>query len=98
LDRLDEHDAGLDSVISGLLRVAGKSAPAAVTAPTITFESGRDFGDVWALTELWNSLGLDRLKRVFRRTRRSIDIEALVHVMVLNWLCATYLTGRIKRL
>ncbi len=87
LGRLDQLDAGLDSVISGLLRVTGKSAPAAVPAPTISFESARDFGDVWALTELWNSLGFDRLKRVFRRTRHSIDVQALVRVMVLNRLC-----------
>ena len=87
LGRLDQLDAGLDSVISGLLRVTGKSAPGAAPAPTISFESARDFGDVWALTELWNSLGFDRLKRVFRRTRHSIDVEALVRVMVLNRLC-----------
>ena len=87
LGRLDQLDAGLDSVISGLLRVTGKSAPAAAPAATISFESARDFGDVWALTELWNSLGFDRLKRVFRRTRHAIDVEALVRVMVLNRLC-----------
>ena len=87
LGRLDQLDAGLDSVISGLLRVTGKSAPTAAPAPTINFESARDFGDVWALTELWNSLGFDRLKRVFRRTRHAIDVEALVRVMVLNRLC-----------
>ena len=91
LGRLDQLDTELDSVISGLLRVTGKSAfaadPAAATAPTIKFESARDFGDVWALTELWHSLGFDRLKRVFRRTRHAIDVEALVRVMVLNRLC-----------
>ena len=87
LGRLDQLDTELDSVISGLLRVTGKSAPAAAAAPPIRFESARDFGDVWALTELWNSLGFDRLKRVFRRTRHSIDVEALVRVMVLNRLC-----------
>ena len=90
LGRLDQLNSELDSVISGLLRVTGKAAPAATSAPaspTISFESARDFGDVWALTELWNSLGFDRLKRVFRRTRHAIDVEALVRVMVLNRLC-----------
>ena len=87
LGRLDQLDAGLDSVISGLLRVTGKSAPSAASAPTINFESARDFGDVWALTELWSSLGFDRLKRVFRRTRHTIDVEALVRIMVFNRLC-----------
>jgi hypothetical protein len=53
----------------------------------MSFEAARDFGDVWTLTELWNSLGFDRLRKVFRRTRHSIDVEALIRVMVLNRLC-----------
>jgi transposase len=87
LGRLDQLDSQVESVISGLLRVTGKSWPPAAIAPSVTFESARDFGDVWALTELWNSLGFDRLRKIFRRTRRVIDVEALVRVMVLNRLC-----------
>ena len=76
LGRLDQLSSGLDSVISGLLRVTGRSLPAAAApAPVVEFESARDYGDVWALTELWNSLGFDRLRTVFRRTRHSIDVE-----------------------
>ena len=86
LGRLDQLTE-LESVVSGLLRVTGKSAPAAAPTPTVSFESARDFGDVWALTELWNSLGFDQLRRIFRRTRHAIDVEALVRVMVLNRLC-----------
>jgi transposase len=55
--------------------------------PAVSFEAARDFGDVWALTELWTSLGFDRLRQVFRRTRHAIDVEALIRVMVLNRLC-----------
>lgn len=87
LGRLDQLNTELGSVISGLLRVTGKSLPAAPPTPALTFESARDYGDVWALTELWNSLGFDRLRQVFRRTRHTIDIEALIRVMVLNRLC-----------
>lgn len=87
LGRLDQLTTELDSVISGLLRVTGKAAPAAASPPAISFESARAFGDVWALTELWNSLGFDGLRRVFRRTRHRIDVEALLRVMVLNRLC-----------
>ena len=87
LGRLDQLTTELDSVISGLLRVTGKAAPAAAAPPAISFESARAFGDVWALTELWNSLGFDGLRRVFRRTRHRIDVEALLRVMVLNRLC-----------
>jgi len=87
LGRLDQLDSQVESVISGLLRVTGKEAPARPAAPVVSFESARDFGDVWALTELWNSLGFDRLRRLFRRTRHAIDVEALIRVMVLNRLC-----------
>ena len=87
LGRLDQLDCQIESVISGLLRVTGKQAPPVPIVPSVSFESARDFGDVWALTELWNSLGFDRLRRIFRRTRHAIDVEALIRVMVLNRLC-----------
>ena len=91
LGRLDQLSTELESVISGLLRVTGKAppkeSPIAPPTPTVSFESARDLGDVWALTELWNSLGFDRLRKVFGRTRHSIDVEALIRVMVLNRLC-----------
>jgi transposase len=94
LGRLDQINTELNSVIAGLLRVTGQSpvasssAPSAPTpTPAVSFEAARDFGDVWALTELWNSLGFDRLRQVFRPTRHSIDVEALIRIMVLNRLC-----------
>ena len=87
LGRLDQLDSQVESVISGLLRVTGKPALCAPVTPSVTFESARDFGDVWALTELWNSLGFNRLRKIFGRTRHAIDVEALVRVMVLNRLC-----------
>ena len=87
LGRLDQLDSQVESVISGLLRVTGKEARPAAVAPSVTFESARDFGDVWTLTELWNSLGFDQLRKIFRRTRHAIDVEALIRVMVLNRLC-----------
>ena len=87
LGRLDQLNSELESVISALLRVTGKAQPPAVSVPTLSFKSARDFGDVWTLTELWNSLGFERLRRIFRRTRHAIDVEALIRVMVLNRLC-----------
>ena len=88
LGRLDQLDGGLDSVIKGLLKVSGRSPALEPTpAPQISFESARAFGDVWALTELWQSLGFAELKCIFRRTRHTIDVEALIRVMVFNRLC-----------
>ena len=84
LGRLDQMGGELESVISGLMRVTGKSVPAATAAPVVAFEAARDYGDVWTLTELWNSLGFDRLRKVFLRTRHAIDVEALVRVMVIK--------------
>lgn len=40
--------------------------------------AARALGNVWALTELWKSLGFSDLRRVFRRTRRTTDVEALI--------------------
>ena len=40
------------------------------------------------LTELWRSLGMDNvLKRIFRSSRRTVDIESLLRIMVFNRLC-----------
>jgi transposase len=88
LGRLDQLGGELDSVINGLLKVSGREALGAEQAPpSVSFESARALGDVWALTELWKELGFGELRRVFRRTRHSTDVEALVRVMVLNRLC-----------
>jgi transposase len=89
LGRLDQLDTGLKSVIAGLLRVTGQTptATAPTAPPTLSFDAARDFGDVWALTELWNALGFDGLRTIFHHTRHSIDVEALIRVMVFNRLC-----------
>lgn len=87
LGRLDQLGTELESVITGLMRVTGRAVPAPAEPLTLSFESARSLGDVWALSDLWNSLGFDRLRQVFRRTRLRIDVEALVRVMVMNRLC-----------
>jgi len=88
LGRLDQLGGELDSVISGLLKVAGHEPLGALSSvPSVSFESARALGDVWMLTELWKTLGFGELRRVFRKTRHSIDVEALIRVMVLNRLC-----------
>ena len=94
LGRLDQLSGELDSVIDGLLKVAGREpmvAPDAsssvVTAESLSFETARALGNVWTLTELWKELGFSDLRRVFRRTRHTIDVEALIRIMVLNRLC-----------
>ena len=94
LGRLDQLTGELDSVIDGLLKVAGRepvvhpstTPPVGATAG-VSFESARALGNVWTLTEIWKELGFSDLRRVFRRTRHTIDVEALIRIMVLNRLC-----------
>jgi hypothetical protein len=84
----EQVDGSLDAVINGLLEITGRETMSAKQpAPTVSFESPRALGNVWALTELWRSLGFSGLRRVFRRTRRTTDVEALICLMVLNRLC-----------
>jgi hypothetical protein len=75
LGRADQLRGELDSVIDGLLKVAGR-APAklapTISASSLTFESARALGNVWTLTEIWKELGFSDLRRVFRRTRHTI--------------------------
>ena len=88
LGRLDQLGGELDSVINGLLKVAGRDPMGAkASPPSVAFESARAFGDVWTLTELWKELGFGELRRVFRKRRHTTDVEALIRVMVLNRLC-----------
>jgi len=90
LGRADQLSGELDSVIDGLLKVAGREPAklvAAISASSLTFDSARALGNVWTLTEIWKELGFSDLRRVFRRTRHTIDVEALIRIMVLNRLC-----------
>ena len=82
LGRAEQVDGSLDAVINGLLKITGREPMGAKPpAPTVSFESARALGNVWALTELWRSLGFSGLRRVFRRRRRTTYVE------VLNRLC-----------
>ena len=87
LGRLDQLSGSLDAVISGLLKITGRPDVLNAALPPVEFESARALGHVWALNELWETLGFGELRRVFRKTRHSIDVEALIRVMVFNRLC-----------
>lgn len=87
LGRLDQIADNLDSVIAGLLKASGRSPDLLSTAePAIAFESARALGDVWALQELWQTLGFGELRRIFKQTRHTTDVEALLRVLVVNRL------------
>lgn len=87
LGRLDKlGPATLDPLINGLNRAIGRAEN---TASEVIQESGRSFGDVFALHELWRDLGIGQaLQRALRSSRREFDAEALIRAMVFNRLCA----------
>jgi hypothetical protein len=94
LGRVEKIDAHFDSVIRGLRRATGGEPAAAngsAIAPddqvNINFEPTRTLGDVWTLTQIWKELGFDRLASVFRSSKRKLDVEAMIRVMVFNRLC-----------
>ena len=86
LGRLDRIKSKLLApLINGLNRAVGRAHS---TSSEIIEESALSFGDVFALHELWQDLGIDRvLKRTMRSSRREFDAEALIRAMVFNRLC-----------
>ena len=89
LGRLDEIGGGVDSLLSGLLRVKGLAASTSSVAspPALEFDPALSFGDVWALDQLWCELGFDALAGVFRKARFTTAVEHALRVMVFNRLC-----------
>lgn len=85
--RLDQLEGkNLDPLIHGLQRALGRVP---VSAPVPQYDTALAFGDVYALNEVWASLGFgEAIRRALRSSRRSFDAEALVRAMVFNRLCA----------
>jgi len=85
LGRVDQLEAkDLEPLIHGLQRAVGR--PEAMPDAPV-FESARSYGDLWALHQLWQELGLgDALRRALRSSRRQFDAEALIRAMVFNRL------------
>ena len=79
----------VDKLIAALQRAQGLDAPAKGADPLagLQFLDARAAGDVWALTQLWQSLGLDDLAAAWRRSRSKLDVLALFRAMVFNRLC-----------
>ena len=88
LGRLDQMGDSMRSMHDGLSRLLGLDVGQTTCNGTAGFESSRALGDIWALTQLWEGLGLHRLGAAFRQSsRHRVDLEALLRVMVFNRLC-----------
>ena len=87
LGRLDQlRDRDLDPLINGLNRALGRAES---SAQRVEYDSALAYGDLYALHQLWNELGLGRaIASALRSSRRSFDAEALVRTMVFHRLCA----------
>jgi transposase len=88
LGRADQLAPGsVDALIRSLARHTGRPIPTDEDAARPEFLPARDFGALWALHELWHSLGLDvAIARALRSSRRAFAIEPLIRTMVFNRL------------
>ena len=85
LGRLEEGGE-VDTLIASLQRARGIS-PAAGALDGLRFTDSRHAGDIWALSELWRSLGFDDLATTWRRSKTEVDVLSCYRLMVFNRLC-----------
>ena len=76
----------VDTLIASLQRARG-IAPAPSALDGLRFTDSRHAGDIWALSELWRSLGFDELSSVWRRSKTEVDVLTCLRLMVFNRLC-----------
>ena len=85
-----EPGGDVDKLIAGLQRAQGATGTTESACDPLAglqFLDARAAGDVWALSQLWQSLGLDELALAWRRSRSQLDVLALFRAMVFNRLC-----------
>lgn len=87
-----EPGGDVDKLIAALQRAQGRGSESSCGDTSdalagLQFLDARAAGDVWALFQLWQSLGLDDLAHAWRRSRSALDVLALFRAMVFNRLC-----------
>lgn len=83
-----EPGGDVDTLINSLNRAQGRDATASANPlDDLRFIDSRNAGDVWAVAQLWRSLGLDDLAHAWRGSRVELDVLACLRAMVLNRLC-----------
>jgi transposase len=81
-----EDGGEVDALIASLQRARGVT-PLAAPLDGLRFTQSRHAGDVWALSQLWRSLGFDDLASAWRRSKTELDVLACLRLMVFNRLC-----------
>jgi len=78
-------------LISALNRAQGIDASAqgarSAAISELRFLNSRSAGDVWALWQLWLSLGLEGLSLAWSRSKSELDVLGCLRAMVFNRLC-----------
>ena len=83
-----EPGGEVDKLIAALQRARGLDpTPAGNPLDGLRFEASRCAGDVWALWQLWRSLGFDDLAVAWRCSRVEVDVLGCLRAMVFNRLC-----------
>jgi transposase len=80
-----EDGGEVDTLIASLQRARGIT-PAPSPLEGLRFTDSRQAGDVWALSELWRSLGFDGLASAWRRSKTEVDVLSCLRLMVFNRL------------
>ena len=81
-----EDGGEVDTLIAALQRARGIAlTPSPLEG--LRFSESRHAGDVWALCELWRSLGFDGLASAWRRSKTEVDVLGCLRLMVFNRLC-----------
>jgi transposase len=86
LGRLDTG-AEVDLLIAALQKAKGLTARGASSLQGLRFVASKDVGDVWALHQLWLSLGFEDLSRAWRSSKSEVEVLACLRSMVFNRLC-----------
>jgi transposase len=100
LDAFSDRD--VDGIINGLCKVFGRTS-----AKDVTVATGRDFGHIYALLQIWRHLKISTILKQKAHTRGyKFDMEAHIRLMVLNrlsdpcsklalleWIQGVYLPG-----
>ena len=81
-----EAGGEVDTLIASLQRARGL-ASASSALDGLRFTDSRHAGDIWALSELWRSLGFDDLALAWRRSKSEVDVLGCLRLMVMNRLC-----------
>ena len=76
----------VDTLIASLQRAQGIT-PSPSALDGLRFTDSRHAGDVWALSELWRSLGFDDLALAWRRSKSELNVLGCLRLMVVNRLC-----------